>query len=648
MQTPPSAEGGALRSQDLRSSGDPVGLDGTVIRIDPATGAALPSNPLFGDPDPNARRIVAQGLRNPFRMTTRPGTSEIWVGDVGWSTWEEINRIGSTSTVTNFGWPCYEGSGRQSSYDNLNLTLCENLFAEAGAVPRRSIRTTTPRRSCPDEACGTGSSTITGLAFYGEGAYPADYHGALFFADYARGCVWTMFPGAGGEPDPSNRQTFISGAETPVQLTTGPGGDLFYVDIVGGRVHRIQYSTPAAVLVADPVSGDAPLTVSFDATGSSHPDPAETLTYSWDLDGDGNFGDSTALQPTHTYETAGSYTVRLRVTDSHGGTDTESVVIDVGNSAPGSDDPLSGRRNHVESRRPPVLLRIRHGCRGRRPSEFEPLLDAAPPSLPRQLSRPRHSDVRGRRQRHVRRRGPRVPLAPGASPDGHGLSRAGGDGERAPVPPDDDRDSRVEPAGPPDPVLQRRGAGPVRPHGDRGLDQLHRNRVASDAGDRQLGVRVVVGRRGPEPQRDRGTRSADVHGDVRPPAAPLLRLDRSRTPWPAAPPRRAPSCSRGRLRAPAPRSLWPARTPGVVSVPGSVLIPAGQTSGTFPVTTAPVGSSTPVTVNASYAAGNLGTTLTVTGNVPPVVTNPGNQTGLEGSTVNLPISASDPNGDVLT
>ena len=44
--TPPTAEGGALRSQDLRTSGDPVGLDGTVIRVDPATGAALPDNPL--------------------------------------------------------------------------------------------------------------------------------------------------------------------------------------------------------------------------------------------------------------------------------------------------------------------------------------------------------------------------------------------------------------------------------------------------------------------------------------------------------------------------------------------------------------------------------------------------------------------------
>ena len=73
--------------------GDPVSLDGTIIRVDPATGAGLPDNPLAGSADPNARRIIAYGLRNPFRFTFRPGTHELWVGDVGWSTWEEINRI---------------------------------------------------------------------------------------------------------------------------------------------------------------------------------------------------------------------------------------------------------------------------------------------------------------------------------------------------------------------------------------------------------------------------------------------------------------------------------------------------------------------------------------------------------------------------
>jgi glucose/arabinose dehydrogenase len=52
-EAPPTAEGGALRSQDLRTSADPAGLDDAVLRIDPATGAALPDNPRSLDPDPN-------------------------------------------------------------------------------------------------------------------------------------------------------------------------------------------------------------------------------------------------------------------------------------------------------------------------------------------------------------------------------------------------------------------------------------------------------------------------------------------------------------------------------------------------------------------------------------------------------------------
>ena len=44
--TPPTAEGGALRSQDVRTTSDPAGLDGTILRVDPATGAGLPDNPM--------------------------------------------------------------------------------------------------------------------------------------------------------------------------------------------------------------------------------------------------------------------------------------------------------------------------------------------------------------------------------------------------------------------------------------------------------------------------------------------------------------------------------------------------------------------------------------------------------------------------
>jgi glucose/arabinose dehydrogenase len=339
--TPPTAEGGALRSQDLRTTADPVSLDGTIIRVDPATGAAVAGNPLIGSPDPNARRIIAYGQRNPFRFTMRPNSDELWAGDVGWNDWEEINRIPSpTAKVHNFGWPCYEGAGRQSGYDAANLTICENLYAagtSAVTAPYHAYHHN--NRVVPNETCPTGSSSIAGLQFeFAQGgSYPAEYQDALFFADYSRDCIWAMLKGADGNPAPGQIRTFVAGAANPVNLETGPGGDLFYVDFDGGTIRRISSTAanqpPTAVATAAPTTGSAPLTVNFDGTGSSDPE-GSPLAYAWDLDGDGAYDDSTASRPTYTYTASGSYAAKLRVTDSGGLTGTATVTITVGNTPP--------------------------------------------------------------------------------------------------------------------------------------------------------------------------------------------------------------------------------------------------------------------------------------------------------------------------
>ena len=54
-----AAEGGSLRAQDVRTPADPAGLSGTIIRIDPDTGEAMPDNPMAASPDPNTRRIIS-------------------------------------------------------------------------------------------------------------------------------------------------------------------------------------------------------------------------------------------------------------------------------------------------------------------------------------------------------------------------------------------------------------------------------------------------------------------------------------------------------------------------------------------------------------------------------------------------------------
>ena len=109
--SPPTAEGGRLRSQDLRTTSDPLGLSGAVIRIDPDTGAGRPRQPALLE-----HRMRTSAASLPTACATRsgwrsgPGTNEVWIGDVG-------QQDGRRSTAChtpcrrarNFGWPCYEG-----------------------------------------------------------------------------------------------------------------------------------------------------------------------------------------------------------------------------------------------------------------------------------------------------------------------------------------------------------------------------------------------------------------------------------------------------------------------------------------------------------------------------------------------------------
>ena len=349
--SPPTAEGGALRSQDVRTTGDPTGLNGAILRVDPATGAGLPDNPMASSGDANARRIVGYGLRNPFRITTRPGTNEVWIGDVGWNEWEEINRLVSPTAapVDNFGWPCYEGDGRQGGYDAANLSICENLYADGtGAVVAPYFRYHHNDLVLPNDVCPKGGSSVAGtsFAFASGGSYPAEYRSALFFADYTRRCIWAIPTGANGLPDITKRRTFVGGAAQPVDLQIGPGGDLFYVDI-GGTIRRIRYfnqnQPPIAVATANPTNGAAPLTVAFDGTASNDPD-GDALTHAWDLDGDGAFDDAAAATASFTYTQPGTYTATLRVTDPSGATGASSVTISAGNTPPTAviDTPTAG------------------------------------------------------------------------------------------------------------------------------------------------------------------------------------------------------------------------------------------------------------------------------------------------------------------
>ena len=135
-------------------------------------------------------------------------------------------------------------------------------------------------------------------------------------------------------------------------LTQGPDGALYYADLSGGTIRRIapNNTAPTARITANPTSGAAPLTVAFDGARFERPEQ-QTLTYAWDLDGDGAYDDSTEVAPSRTYTSPGTVTVRLRVSDPGGLTGTASTTITVGGVARGhhrhalAHDHLGGRRH---------------------------------------------------------------------------------------------------------------------------------------------------------------------------------------------------------------------------------------------------------------------------------------------------------------
>ena len=110
-------------------------------------------------------------------------------------------------------------------------------------------------------------------------------------------------------------------------------------------------SAPVASFVASPTSGTAPLDIGVDASGSSDSD-GTIMDYAWSY-GDGGTGNGvTAL---HTYNSSGTYTVQLTVTDDDGATDTATRTIDVTDATPAANEPpVAGFYSSKQSGEPPL------------------------------------------------------------------------------------------------------------------------------------------------------------------------------------------------------------------------------------------------------------------------------------------------------
>jgi glucose/arabinose dehydrogenase len=121
----PKEDIGSYRSQLIDC------LDGKILRLDPATGDGVPSNPWFEGSNPRSAtsRVWCLGLRNPFRFALEAGSGHpdpamadpgtLIIGDVGWVWREEWNR--AETGGLNFGWPIFEGLTYHPDYARANV-----------------------------------------------------------------------------------------------------------------------------------------------------------------------------------------------------------------------------------------------------------------------------------------------------------------------------------------------------------------------------------------------------------------------------------------------------------------------------------------------------------------------------------------------
>lgn len=92
----------------------------TMVRIDPAAAGdsdySIPADNPFVDGGGRAE-IWAYGARNPWRFSFDRDTGDLWIGDVGQNTWEEIHVLPASAgwvPGANLGWPLFEGDERFS------------------------------------------------------------------------------------------------------------------------------------------------------------------------------------------------------------------------------------------------------------------------------------------------------------------------------------------------------------------------------------------------------------------------------------------------------------------------------------------------------------------------------------------------------
>jgi glucose/arabinose dehydrogenase len=224
---------------------------GKILRIDVDQGEryGIPeSNPYRGSLS-MTNEVWAFGLRNPWRCSFDRETGDLWIGDVGQDTREEVDVIPAGVGGLNFGWRPREGSIQNAVYP-------------------RETPVTAAIEPVYDYTHGSGRS-ITGGYVY-RGSKIAELRGKYVFADYSSARFWEITPsGTNGmtreitaelNPNPKQINSVSSFGEDA-------SGEIYICDYTDGQIFRIA-SSNVAITVQATQSANGDLQISFNASAS--------------------------------------------------------------------------------------------------------------------------------------------------------------------------------------------------------------------------------------------------------------------------------------------------------------------------------------------------------------------------------------------
>ncbi len=198
---------------------NPGVLLGKLSRIDVDTRTAgkpygIPKDNPFAGTSGWLPEIWALGLRNPWRFSFDRASGDLWIGDVGQNTWEEVDHLKRGLGGINFGWNRYEG---------------RHDFAKDTPLAGGKLRGPVAEYS-HDDGC-----SITGGYVY-RGPRISGLSGRYVYADYCSGKLWTLATSGGAPRDVSS---VVSDAGVKSITSFGEDGSgMLYVCSAEGTIFR--------------------------------------------------------------------------------------------------------------------------------------------------------------------------------------------------------------------------------------------------------------------------------------------------------------------------------------------------------------------------------------------------------------------------